>query len=250
MGCICANSHDFHLFLFSPPLKAINSEDFNAYLHNANYCIAETTGDGFCYMNAVQKIMALDYNKYLSIEDMQSEILCHLIHNNNLYCAYHEGDIAKDCELFFKNRNYIQSIVDVIVQCAPAALKFNQYIYQEDKNRCVMRVTEIVTNPSHNNIHLYFDYNPNYPLVNHYKAIVKTNGKIKIEEFEPHIHSQVTQEEKLGNIGNINYESYSKEYRFPTHLFLGLTPTPVDFIPGNIDGLKLYKLCNVQPKDC
>ena len=113
-----------------------------------------------------------------------------------------------------------------------------------------MRVTEIVTNPSHNNIHLYFDYNPNYPLANHYKAIVKTNGKINIQEFEPHIHSQVTHEEKLGNIGNINYESYSKEYRFPTHLFIGLTPTPVDFIPGNIDGLKLYKLCNIQPQDC
>ena len=29
-----------------------------------------------------------------------------------------------------------------------------------------------------------------------------------------------------------------------------ITPTPVDFIPGNIDGLKLYKLCNIQPKDC
>ena len=113
-----------------------------------------------------------------------------------------------------------------------------------------MRVTEIATNPSHNNIHLYFDYNPNYPLANHYKAIVKTNRKINTQEFEPHIHSQVTHKEKLGIIRNINYESYSKEYRFPTHLFIGLTPTPVDFLPGNIDGLKLYKLSNVQPKDC
>ena len=228
----------------------IISENFNEYLHSANYCIAETTGDGFCYMNAVQKVMALDYNKYLSIEDMQSEILCHLIHNNNLYSAYHEGDIVKDCEMFFTTRNYIQSIADVVVHCAPAALKFNQYIYQEDKDECVMRVTEIVTNPSNKNIHLYFDYSPNYPLANHYKAIIKTNGKINIQEFEPHIHSQVTHEERLGNIGNINYESYSKEYRFPTHLFIGLTPTPVDFIPGNIDGLKLYKLSNIQPKDC
>ena len=190
--------------------------------------------------------MALDYNKYLSIEDMQFEILCHLMHNNNLYSAYHEGDIAKDCEMFFTTRNYIQSIVDVVVQCTPAALKFNQYIYQEDKDKCVMRVTEIVTNPSNNNIHLYFNYSPNYPLANHYKAIIKTNGKINIQEFEPHIHSQVTHEERLGNIGNINYESYSKEYRFPTHLFIGLTPTPVDFIPGNIDGLKLYKLSYIQ----
>ena len=96
-------------------------------------------------MNAVQKVMAFDYNKYLSIED--------------------------------------------------------------------------------NNIHLYFDYSPNYSLANHYKAIIKTKGKINIEEFEPHIHSQVTHEERLGNIGNINYESYSKEYRFPTHTFLlGLLP--------------------------
>ena len=113
-----------------------------------------------------------------------------------------------------------------------------------------MRVTEIITNLSYNNIHLHFDYNPNYPLANHYKAIIKTNGKVDIQEFEPHIHSQVKHEERLGNIGNINYESYSKQYRFPTHLFIGLTPTPVDFIPGNIDGMKLYKLSNIPPKDC
>ena len=42
----------------------------------------------------------------------------------------------------------------------------------------------------------------------------------------------------------------TQEYRFPTHLFIGFTPTPVDFIPGNIDGLKLYKLSNIQQKDC
>ena len=96
---IRTNEDQNHLFLFRPPLRTINSENFNAYLHNANYCIAETTGDGFCYMNAVQKVMALDYNKYLSIEDMQPEILCNLIHNDNLYSAYHEGDIANDCEL-------------------------------------------------------------------------------------------------------------------------------------------------------
>ena len=71
---IRANMHQFSLFLFRPPLMTINSENFNEYLHSANYCIAETTGDGFCYMNAVQKVMALDYNKSLSIEDMQSEM--------------------------------------------------------------------------------------------------------------------------------------------------------------------------------
>ena len=34
------------------------------------------------------------------------------------------------------------------------------------------------------------------------------------------------------------------------HLFIGLNPTQVDFIPGNIDGMKLYKLGNVQAKNC
>ena len=79
----------------------INSENFTTYLHNANYCISETSADGFSYMNAVQKVMALDYNKYLSIEDMQSVTLYHLIHNESLYSDYNEGDIAKDCEQFF-----------------------------------------------------------------------------------------------------------------------------------------------------
>ena len=117
----------------------------------------------------------------MSLEDIQSQILCHLINSEAYYRQYHEGDIALDCEIFFKTGNFVQSIVDVIVHSTPAALKINQYIYQEDKREGTVKVTEFKTHPSNPNVHLHFDYQPNYGLGNHYQPIIKTNTHIKIE---------------------------------------------------------------------
>ena len=41
----------------------------------------------------------------------------------------------------------------------------------------------------------------------------------------------------------------SKEFRFPTHLFIGMVPTLVDYLPGDINGKKLYKIPAI-PKNC
>ena len=90
----------------------------------------------------------------MSLEDIQSEILCHLIHCESFYREYHEGHIAVDCEQFFKTGNYVQSIVGVIVHSTPSALKITQYIYQEDKSEGTVKVTEFKTHPSHPNVHL------------------------------------------------------------------------------------------------
>ena len=80
--------------------------------------------------------------------------------------------------------------MDVIVHSTPAALKINQYIYQEDKSEGTVKVTEFKTHPSNPNVHLHFDDQPNYDLGNHYQLIIKTNTHIKIEQFTPPEHSQ------------------------------------------------------------
>ena len=73
----------------------------------------------------MQKSLALDYNSYVPIHELQSQILSYLLHNEDKFSSYHEGDISKDTEAFFRTGNYCQSIVDIIVQCAPDALKTN-----------------------------------------------------------------------------------------------------------------------------
>ena len=39
------------------------------------------------------------------------------------------------------------------------------------------------------------------------------------------------------------------QYKFPTHLFAGLEPEPVDFLPGDINGMQLFRL-QATPKNC
>ena len=186
----------------------------------------------------------------MAIEDIQSEILSHLVHFENLYSEYHVGDIASDCEHFFRHGDYVQSIVDVIVHATPSALKINQFIYQKDTRLGTVKVTEFLTHPTYPNVHLHFDYHPNYDHGNHYKPIIKNNGIIKVEDFQPYQHSQVTKKKESLRTQEQHFDSYTKEYRFPTYLFIGLRPTHVDFIPGNIDGMKLYKLSNVPEREC
>ena len=172
--CIRTNMYYFRSCCFRPPVKPVACGHFQTYLLNANCSISGAAADGFCYLNSVQKSLALDHDKYMSIEDIQSEILCHLLHHESLYTEYHQGDIAVDAENFFSYGNFVQSIVDVIVYCTPSALKLNQYIYQEDKSNGIIKVTQFKQDDTYPNVHLYFDYNPNYDLGNHYKPIIKT----------------------------------------------------------------------------
>ena len=39
------------------------------------------------------------------------------------------------------------------------------------------------------------------------------------------------------------------QYKFPTHLFAGLEPEPVDFLPGDINGMQLFRL-QATAKNC
>ena len=80
----------------------------------------------------MQKSLALDHNSHVPIHELQSQILSYLVlHNEEKFSSYHEGNISQDTETFFRTGNYCQSIVDIIVQCAPDALKTNMYIYQK-----------------------------------------------------------------------------------------------------------------------
>ena len=201
---------------FRPPVNPVTYSQFSEYVHNSGHTVSTITADGFCYINSIQKILALDYDKYMAIEDIQSEILSHLLHFESLYSEYHVGDIAADCEHFFRHGDYVQSIVDVIVHSTPSALKMNQYIYQEDKSLGTVKVTEFLTHPTYPNVHLHFDYHPNYDHGNHYKPIIKSSTFIKLEDFKPHEHSHVNQNQEKLSTQDLTFDSHCEDYRFPT----------------------------------
>ena len=131
-----------------------------------------TQSDGFCYLNAVQQCLALDHKKFYSITQLQSLILTNLLHNHDKYKSFHDGDICKDTQSYFNSGSFTQNIVDILVYATPPAVKFNMYIYQKGQDSNV-QVTENLQNPEYPTIHVFFDYNKNYDLGNHYMSIVK-----------------------------------------------------------------------------
>ena len=196
----------------------------------------------------MQKSLALDYNSYVPIHELQSQILSYLLHNEDKFSSYHEGDISKDTEAFFRTGNYCQSIVDIIVQCAPDALKTNMYIYQKGSEDRLL-IQEFLVNDSSPTVHLYFEYTPNCDVGNHYMPIVKISSipVTPAKSFTPPTHSQVNWDSENSSQSSQSQTDEmeileSKDYRFPTHYFIGLTPTLVDYLPGDINGKKLYKI--------
>ena len=205
-----------------------------------------TPSDGFCYLNAVQQCLALDHKKFYSITQLQSLILTHLLHNHDKYKSFHDGDICKDTQSYFNSGSFTQNIVDILVYATPPAVKFNMYLYQKGQDSNV-QVTENLQNPEYPTIHVFFDYNKNYDLGNHYMSIVKMCVKPRDQRLVADNLSVCSISSQSSAESNFN-DQYD-QYKFPTHLFAGLEPEPVDFLPGDINGMQLFRL-QATAKNC
>ena len=188
--------------------------------------------------------MALDHKKFQSITEIQSAILTHLIHNEHKYKHYHEGDICKDTEAYFNSGVFTQDIADIVVHAIPAALNLNVYIYQKGPDSNV-QVTENFQNGNCPTIHLFFDYNKNYDGGNHYMSIVKLctpENASRVLSFNNDTLSVCSQTSQ-SSTESLSCESDSyDQYKCPTQLFAGIEPEPVDFLPGDINGMKVFRL--------
>ena len=175
-----SNSCEFVLFTFPfvfcnfprPPPLAVSWDSFAAYMHSANYQILPCCPDGFCFLNSIQLSLAINHKIFTTVEAIKSEIISFLAKNLNHYSNWHEGDILKETEAYFRTGQFAQSIVDLIIEVAPYALNVNLYIYQRgtDGNLSVKKYYQGVSKPD---IHLHFQYNKDYELANHYQPIVK-----------------------------------------------------------------------------
>ena len=234
-----------------PPLIAVSWDRFAAYMHSANFQILPCSPDRFCFLNSIQLSLAINHKIFTTVQAIKSEIISFLVKNLNHYSNWHEGDILKDTEAYFRTGQFTQSIVDLIIEVSACALNLNLYIYQRgtDGNVSVKEYHQGVNKPD---VHVHFHYNPKHDLANHYQPIVKFANN-NPEFFTVFIPLSPDSQDSICTTPSsspgfhdlhkdANVEKYLGNYKFPTHLFHGIEPTVVDYLPHDIDGLKIYRI--------
>ena len=96
------------------------------YLFSHGCEVMPVRGYGFCFLNAIDLLLCCDYNEVVTVSNLASNILGHLVANVDYYKQFHTEDILQDTEGYFKFGNYCDSIIGQVLTATAKALKMNE----------------------------------------------------------------------------------------------------------------------------
>ena len=127
-------------------------EALHDYLKKVNRRISKIRGDGFCFITSIVECMKSDYNVDIQVQETINCIFEEMVENHKKYVSFHsviqhEEPLVCDADLlitvamnFFENMNYMENVVDLLIQAAADALGLDIYIYQKnDENVQVLK---------------------------------------------------------------------------------------------------------------
>ena len=166
------------------PFLWINLQD---YLTTQGMEVTTVRGDGFCFLSSVCKAIEINYGEVISIEKCMEVIMRYLVENFKRYTAYHHqksdtspGDtLIADVIDFFASRKYNNDIVDLLMQITTDALDLDLHIYQSNVGR--VQVFNFISQNPKRLVHVKFTHDDEYPLGNHYDAIMKVQPDINMK---------------------------------------------------------------------
>ena len=127
--------------------------------------------------------MKNDYNVNIQVQETINCIIEEMVENHKRYVSFHsviqhEEPLVCDADLLiteatdiFENRNYMENVVDLLIQVAADALGLDIYIYQ--KNDENVQVLKYSGGPLCKPVHVKFTHNNIHSQGNHYDAILK-----------------------------------------------------------------------------
>ena len=190
------------------------------YLKKVNRRISKIRGDGFCFITSIVECMKNDYNVDIQVQETINCIIEEMVENHKKYVSFHsviqhEEPLVCDADLliaeamdFFENRNYMENVVDLLIQVAADALGLDIYIYQ--KNDENVQVLKYSGGPLCKPVHVKFTHNNIHSQGNHYDAILK---EIKEDpDCNLHLLSDVALQQQLPtahkhNLKHMTYEN-------------------------------------------
>ena len=186
-------------------------------------------GDGYCFLNAVVKVLTTDYNEHITVEKAMQTVMKYLCSNFDKYTKYHcqrkedmEPTLADtlnaDVIDFFSSHNFNMNVVDLLSQITGDVMHLDIIIYQNNNGQIQLYHFTGDDNPMWT-IRLKFTHDNLHPQGNHYEAIVtKTRKSVQ----QPASQSEILKAKKEAFLKNPN-NTQSTINQIQEPIFINLT---------------------------
>ena len=152
---------------------------FESYLKKVHREVRRVSGDGFCLFGSISEALWQDYGILISPEHIKQIVKAHLKEHGQQYAAFHTNSkeqLLEDYEAFLESREFDVDVVDILSRIAADALYVNIYTYQENNGLIyLMKFTPSLE--ATKKVYLQFLHDDNYPLANHYNAVIMKKDK-------------------------------------------------------------------------
>ena len=117
-------------------------------------------GDGYCFLNAVVKVLSINYNEDVSVEKEMQTVMKYLCSNFEKYMKYHcqrkenmEPTLADTCIAdvidFFSSCHFNMNVVDLLSQIMADVMYLNMFSYQSNNGQIQVYHLTGDDNPTH-----------------------------------------------------------------------------------------------------
>ena len=168
-------------------------------------------GDGYCFLNAVGKVLTTDYNEHIIVEKVMQTVMKYLCSNFDKYTKYHcqrkedmeptlADTLIADVIDFFSSHNFNMNVVDLLSQITADVMHLDIIIYQNNNGQIQLYHFTGDDNLTWT-VRLKFTNDNLHPQGNHYEAIAtKTRKSVQ----QPASQSEILKEKKEAFFKNPN----------------------------------------------
>ena len=168
-------------YIFSVERTAWSWKKFGEFANFLGRDEEDVDLNGLCFLNSIEKCVNNDYGLKWSLDNMKDDIMREVTRNAKKYMEFHENveyKVITSTHAYLESGRFTDSVVDVVILAAAAALKINLYIYCKDgegilllPNMCPESTIDVYLQ--------YYHAGGRYHGADHYTALIRRKRLVK-----------------------------------------------------------------------
>ena len=167
-------------YIFSVERTAWSWKKFGEFANFLGRDEEDVDPNGLCFLNSIEKCVNNDYGLKWSLDNMRDDIMREVMKNAKKYMEFHENveyKVITSTHAYLESGRFTDSVVDVVIPAAAAALKINLYIYCKDgegillPNMCPESTIDVYL--------WYYRAGGRYHGADHYTALIRRKRLVK-----------------------------------------------------------------------
>ena len=168
-------------YIFSVERTAWSWKKFGEFANFLGRDEEDVDPNGLCFLNSIEKCVNNDYGLKWSLDNMKDDIMREVTKNAKKYMEFHENveyKVITSTHAYLESGHFTDSVVDVVIPAAAAALKINLYIYCKDgegilllPNMCPESTIDVYLR--------YYHAGGRYHGADHYTALIRRKRLVK-----------------------------------------------------------------------